>query len=372
MRRASRALLTATATGGLLLSALAGAQTALATSHLLTAGAAGAAAVTAADARYAFALADRPTAASYVANPRMSANSSGGINSIVRHGTGDYSVTLPGMGADQGGNAQVSAYGGGARCKTAYWLPLGSNQVVGVLCDDSAGRPADSAFTVQYYRAAAGQTQQSAYVQASWTGDNRLIVDSRYSYSSKGTNTVTRDSQGRFTVRFGGFTTLGGIVHVTATGFSTNYCKVRGWSTSAASVSCFTPAGQPVDTSWSLRYTDRHLPNGFAELGGYAWANNPSAVGTYNPDPRHSFNMQSGEVNRVQHNSVGRYSVTFPRIPAFDAGTPVATAHGSGAATCSVTELFSSGSGSRVDVECRTPQGALTDSAFTVSQATNY
>lgn len=358
MHRATRALLLATAGGGLMLSGLATAQTAL-----------GAAA--AADALYAFAVADRPTAASYVANPRVSANSSGAVNSIERHGVGDYSVTLPGMGSGQGGNAQVSAYGGGARCKTAYWLPSGNDQVVAVLCDDSAGRPVDSAFSVQYYRAAAGQAQQSAYVQASWTGDDRLIVDSRYSYNSKGSNTVTRDSQGRFTVRFGGFTAPGGIVHVTAGGFSQNYCKVRGWGVSTANVSCFTPAGQPVDTSWSLRYTDKHLPNGFAELGGYVWANNPSAVGTYNPDPRHSFTMQSGQVNRVRHDSVGRYSVTFPRIPAFDAGAPVATAHGSSAATCSVTELFSSGSGSRVDVECRTAQGVLADTAFTVSQVTN-
>ncbi len=49
----------------------------------------------------------------------------------------------------------------------------------------------------------------------------------------------------------------------------------------------------------------------------------------------------------------------------------MATAHFSEGVSCKVNELFSSGSGSLVDVDCRNAAGALVDSMFTVSQTTN-
>jgi hypothetical protein len=367
MRRATRAILGSAVLGGFALLTAGQAQAALA---------APAAAPTAAGAvaQYGFAFADQPSNPSYVANARMSTNSTGGTNTVIRYRAGDYEVRMPGLGATPGGNVQVSAYGNHAnRCKTTYWLPLDGAMAVGVMCHNPSGTLADTQFTVQFHRGSNDPQQQSAYLLAHPPVSG--APDARYSFNSGGApNTVTKTGTGSWTVDFGsGFTKLGGVVHVSAYGFNANYCKVRSWGVRTADVRCFTAAGQPTDTAWSLRYTDRHLANGFADLGGYVWANQPSApVGVpYSPDARHSFNMQGGETNTVTRDGTGRYRVRLSRIPAFDQGNPVVTAHGSSTAVCSVTELFSSGSSSAVDVDCQTPAGTPVDSAFTLSHATN-
>jgi hypothetical protein len=361
MRRATRAILGSAILGGLALLAAAPAQAAPQSASATAA-------------QYGFAFADQPTNPSYVANARMSTNSTGGTNTVTRYRTGDYEVRMPGLGATPGGNVQVSAYGDHAhRCKTTYWLPLDGAMAVGVMCHNGSGTLADTPFTVQFHRGSNDPRQQSAYLLAHPPVSG--TPDPRYSFNSGGApNTVTRTGTGSWTVDFGsGFTRLGGVVHVSAYGFNANYCKVRSWNVRAADVRCFTAAGQPTDTAWSLRYTDRHLPNGFAELGGYVWANQPTApVGVpYLPDARHSFNMQGSETNTVTREATGRYRVRLSRIPAFDQGNPVVTAHGVSTAVCSVTELFSSGSSSAIDVDCQTPAGTPVNSPFTLSHATN-
>ncbi|WP_328475065.1 hypothetical protein OHA21_17295 [Actinoplanes sp. NBC_00393] len=367
MRRATRAILGSAVLGGFALLSAGQAVAAPATPPAAPAAAAAAA-------QYGFAFADQPSNPSYVANERMSANSTGGTNTVTRYRTGDYEVRMPGLGATQGGNVQVSAYGEhGNRCKTTYWLPLDGAMAIGVACHNPSGVTADTPFTVQFQRGSNDPNQQSAYLLAHPPVSG--APDARYSYNSGGApNTVAKTGTGSWSVDFGsGFTKLGGVVHVTAYGNSANFCKVRSWNVRTADVRCFAAGGQPVDTAWSLRYTDRHLPNGFADLGGYVWANQPAAAlgKPYSPDARHSFNMQGGETNTVTHEGTGAYRVRLNRIPAFDQGSPVATAHGSSTAICSVTELFSSGSSSAIDVDCQTPAGAPVDSAFTLSHATN-
>src|SRR5690349_18877060 len=61
---------------------------------------------------YAFLWADQPSTASYTPSTSFQGNSMGGTNTIVRNGTGDYTITLPGMAGNggDGGNVQVTAY----------------------------------------------------------------------------------------------------------------------------------------------------------------------------------------------------------------------------------------------------------------------
>lgn len=343
MRRTTRVILAAAFVGG---SALTGAAPAAA----------------AVPAGYAFVFADQPTnQLPYAPNARASASSSGGVNVITRAGTGRYTVRLGGLGGATDGNVQVSAYGeDAARCKSDGWSVSGSDVAVGVRCHTVGGTATDAKFSLQFTRGTNDTAKQSAYL----LGGGSTVEDS---FNSRGgTNTVTRTGVGTWTVGFGtGFTRLGGIVHVTAVGTGGEHCKVQGWNTASAHVRCFGATGSLVDTRWSLRYTDQHLPNGFADLGGYVWSTATGAV-----DARHSFNMLLAE-NSVLHEGVGRYRARFERIPAFDAGNPMATAHGTANVSCKVNEHFSSGSSSVVDVECRDAAGVLTDSAFTVSQVTN-
>jgi hypothetical protein len=304
----------------------------------------------------------------------MSANSTGATNAVLRHGTGNYTVRMPGLGAADGGNVQVSAYGANAnRCKASGWNATGVAMEIGVVCQTSAGARADTQFTVQFHRGTNNPAHQSAYLRFA---PGSSTPDPTFSFNSKGgSNAVTKLGTGRYQVDFGtGFTRPGGVVNVTAVGWDSDFCKVRGWARTSAEVRCYTAAGQLTDSSWSLRYIDQHLPNGFAELGGYVWASDHDApLGQwYVANELHNFNMQSlAERNEVRRVATGRYEVRLPRIPAFDAGNPVVTGHYYDGISCKVTELFSSGSSAKVEVDCRDAAGALRDSFFTLTHVTN-
>jgi hypothetical protein len=326
-------------------------------------------------AEYGFAFADRPTTAAYPARPDMSANSAGGVNTVQRHGTGNYTVRMPGLGATDGGNVQVSAYGNHSnRCKTSGWHGAGIAMDIGVVCQNSAGARADTQFTVQYHRGTNNASHQSAHLLM---GEASSTPDPTFSFNSKGgANTVTRQATGIWRVEFGaGFTKSGGIVHVTAVGWDSDFCKVRGWGRSHADVRCYTASGQLTNSSWSLRYHDQHLPNGFAQLGAYVWVNltEKDQDGIWHaPHPDHNFNMQGvGLLNEAKWVSTGRYEVRLPRTPAFDAGNPVVTGHNLDRVTCKVTQLSKSGSSASVKVDCRNQAGALTNSFFTLTHVTN-
>jgi hypothetical protein len=325
------------------------------------------------NAEYGFAFADQPTTSSYTANPRMSANSAGGVNTVQRHDTGNYTVRMPGLGSADGGNVQLSAYGEhSSRCKASLWHATGIAMDIGVVCQNSAGQRSDTQFTVQFHRGSNNLSHQSAYLMF---GAASITPDPTYSFNSTGAvNQVTRPATGRYQVDFGpGFTRLGGVVHVTGLGWDGDFCKVQRWDQAQAEVRCYTAAGQLTNSSWSLRYHDQHLPNGFAELGGYVWANDHDATLNqwYAPNTLHSFNMQGGEVNQVRRVAIGRYEVELRRIPAFDAGNSVATAHGLDGISCKVTDQFPSGSNTRVEVDCRNAAGALRNSYFTLTHVTD-
>jgi hypothetical protein len=71
-------------------------------------------------------------------------NRSGGSVTVTHNSAGNYTVTFTGLNLN-GGNYQVSGYGGGSVwCKVSSW---GANSA-GVLCFNSAGAATDSLFTI--------------------------------------------------------------------------------------------------------------------------------------------------------------------------------------------------------------------------------
>jgi hypothetical protein len=96
-----------------------------------------------------YAWADQPTSGSYTPSTFYSSNSGGGAVSITRSGTGRYNVTWNGLSSDllDGGDVQVSAYGGGnAQCKVDGW---GSQNAV-VHCFSPNGTLVDSFFDILF------------------------------------------------------------------------------------------------------------------------------------------------------------------------------------------------------------------------------
>lgn len=92
----------------------------------------------------AYTWGSNPTAASYTASTYYSHNSGGSPVQIGRTSVGTYSVSFSSLSLLDGGNAQVTAYGGNQRCKPSSW----GSASVQVRCFLPNGTPADAYFTV--------------------------------------------------------------------------------------------------------------------------------------------------------------------------------------------------------------------------------
>lgn len=98
---------------------------------------------------HGYALADRPTAAAYLAPSAYSANTAGGVNRIRRLDVGRYNVRFEGLGAP-GGHFQVNAVGSNARCDVRNASDVDADAVVRVQCRTPAGVPVDSRFSASW------------------------------------------------------------------------------------------------------------------------------------------------------------------------------------------------------------------------------
>lgn len=97
----------------------------------------------------AYAWANSPASASYSPSPFYRSNPSGGAVTITRSGVGRYAVTWSGLALLDGGDVQVTAYGGGnIVCKVEGWGP----QTVGVRCfNPGTNALVDSQFDIMYF-----------------------------------------------------------------------------------------------------------------------------------------------------------------------------------------------------------------------------
>jgi hypothetical protein len=211
---------------------------------------------------WGYVWADNPTAASYTPNLTYTGNPSNSPVSITRTGMGQYTVSFQNFGGhgQAGGNVQVTAYGGyNEYCKVVNWNSSGTDFLVNVHCFTPLGYPVDTRFDAQAIwpisRLQHGFAWADQPTAASYT------PSSTYAYNAAGGPiTITRSGAGLYAVRFanlGGHGVAGGTVQVTAYGSDSAHCKVDRWSSAGpdfiADVRCFTAAGDPVDTYYSVR-----------------------------------------------------------------------------------------------------------------------
>jgi hypothetical protein len=98
----------------------------------------------------AFVWANQQSTASYTPSLSYQYNSDGATNTITRSSVGEYQVTLPSLGVSRG-HPEVTAYGSDtARCKVANWSSSSGNELVNVVCFDTAGAPADARYVVSF------------------------------------------------------------------------------------------------------------------------------------------------------------------------------------------------------------------------------
>jgi len=221
--------------------------------------------------------------------------------------------------------------------------------------------------------AAPSGARGSAFVWANQPSSASYTPSATYQWNSRhvgaAVNTVTRTGVGSYTVRLPDLGAASGIVHVTAYGPTTHSCKVVNWFPSGTAqlinVRCFTAAGVPVDTFYTLSYTN---PGGFGYDLGYVWANQPTTA-TYVPSPLYQANS-SGATNRIDRLGTGSYRVRLPNLGKA-AGHVQVTAYGSGPERCKVGSWGPGGTEQTIRVFCYRPTGSPVDTLFTLTYVRN-
>jgi hypothetical protein len=158
----------------------------------------------------------------------------------------------------------------------------------------------------------------------------------------------------------------GGNIQVTAYGAGSEWCSLWNWGPNGSNVHievhCYTAAGAPADTKFTLTYVKNGnilgtsvCCNSDGHPTAYALAHNPTAA-AYVPSDKFGFSA-TGQIRRL---STGRYEVDFNQSA--DRGTLHVTAVGAGNERCKV-ESF--GTGQKALVRCTTPGGSPVDAMYT-------
>ncbi|GLX98206.1 hypothetical protein [Herbidospora sp. NBRC 101105] len=194
-------------------------------------------------------------------------NTAGGVNRVLREGTGRYRVVVEGEAFAEGtGYAQVTPYGDGApaRCNAVGVTP-GSGQVeITVACHViGTGAPADAPWTLSYTDGAGLHRDAgtpAAYAQV--TGDPAApVVDAARSFGGNGeTPSVTRLGVGHYRLTWETLGKTGDSVQVGATGAAGGYCHLGTIDSYSAPprvsvhVYCHTATGVPGDNTFGVAY----------------------------------------------------------------------------------------------------------------------
>jgi hypothetical protein len=319
------------------------------------------------------------TSGSQQASSSYSYNSSGSnvANTITWLGTGYARVDFLGLGDQIGGNVQVTAYGSSTdRCKIGYWSNSGSTLQAYVYCHNIAGQPVNTPFTASYVRRTGiGYNQTGGYVWADQPTAASYTPSPYYQYNAAGQrNTITRSGVGQYLVNFPGTTVTGGSVEVTAYGTGSEYCKIGYWGSNMVAVNCYASGGTPIDTRFTLNFTDQS-PNATPSYQ-YAWADQPTAA-SYTP----SGYYQKGQLARdcdpstgtvtMRRNGTGNYTAILPVLNPTGSNVKVTAYNGAGE-MCKVVGWYGNGSsGTQVNIACFSPTGAPIDTYFDLIYSSN-
>lgn len=312
---------------------------------------------------------------SYDAAPGYSYNSVGGTNRVTSTGTGTYRVDFEGLGGVVGGNVQVTAYGGSnAYCNVANWSSALTTLEVNVACFDGSGNPKDSKFSVSYAYRSGAPGSQGGYVWANDSTSASYTPAGQYQWSSTGgTNTVTRNNVGDYSVFFPGQSFLGGTAEVTAYN-SNRHCKVQSFATEGDGqrvyVRCYKSNGEARDSQFTLAFSNVS-PNNTPAFA-YAWADNSTAA-SYTPNISYQKGFVGGAWSgalppakpvTVTRSATGQYHVDFPGLNVNGAKTNVkVTAFGSSAGRCKVNGWGNSDA----NVLCFGAAGEPADARFAIT-----
>jgi hypothetical protein len=181
-----------------------------------------------------------------------------------------------------------------------------------------------------------------------------------------GSVTAQRIGPGRTLVIFEDLLFAGGTAQVTPLTTKPRLCSLIGWEPEdgdlQVTVQCATKSGAPADTRFSLNVLALYMYGGEAA---YLWADQPASAG-YVPDPTYQHNTVSNTDAAVARMSEGTWAVGMLDL-VNPGGNVQISNYGFGAEACKAVSWTPSGSeGLDTRVTCRTPDGDLDDTRWTM------
>ncbi|MFO1078130.1 MAG: hypothetical protein U1E73_10460 [Planctomycetota bacterium] len=282
----------------------------------------------------AYLWADQPTAASYTVNTGTSFVSAGGTPTVQRLGGGHYRVTVPGLANTSAeiGNVQVTPQSSSLlHARISYWMHVGGDLRVEVICADQAGAPADGRFFLSY------QERAAAIDEADGTGAHLLALfptvaaydppaihaDSNGTQGPRNHESILRQGVGRYRVHLPSVAPVArSNAQVTPYGQTFSHATVRSWTSDGRSgtyvyVDTYDASGTPTDAAFSLSY----LTNRPNQEAAWAWVSNPNLApgATFTPNASYQYTA-SGEDITVQRSaaSPNQFVVTVPDTGPYD------------------------------------------------------
>jgi hypothetical protein len=227
----------------------------------------------------------------------------------------------------------------------------------------------DSTFDATYVRTTGKHPFRFGYVWANAPTSAMYTPSRSYQYNSKGAvNKVKRLGTGIYDVRFPKLQPAGGTFKVTAYGNDTNRCNIGSWGPNAGntrmdvSVYCTTPAGNPVDSLYTITFANKKSSLlGVVGPTGYVWANDPTSA-SYSPSSTYQYDSAGGSIT-ITRSSAGQYDVTIPTLGQNNGDVQV-TSYGGGSATCQVVGWGTNGSSQQIAVDCFDTSGVLVDTQY--------
>ncbi len=310
----------------------------------------------------------------YAPDAQRNYNGKGLLNRVTRVATGNYSVLLGGMakGATQlKETVIVTPYSQvKVRCSVA-WDDLGADLEVFVSCQDQAGAPMDSRFTLLFV----GDNTLSGR-QGFALADSPLAPsyspNALFSYTSSGfpISITHTPATGLYTVDFGLTRPPGGLPEVymlTTWGGSANRLCSLITAPGPANLECYSAfTGVSSEALFDILLVEQGRPG---MRFGFARADQPSAPTSYTANPLWS--TSTGGPITITRTQKGVYNVDFIGLQ-----KPVATrteivqvsSVGPGAHVCTVPAWpkTPAGNGIRVWVVCRNNLGQVVDAQFNV------
>jgi hypothetical protein len=323
--------------------------------------------------RFAFALANQPTAGTYTPTDQFA--SGGGQVTITRQSDGIYDVTIPNS-AKAAGQREVvlvsSTSGTTISCQIGSWNTSGASTIARVYCFSTTGLAGDG----QYSITLAESRVLSGRFGFAWadqpTTDSYSPNPNWSDNSSGGAVTITRAGTGDYTVRWAGLARTAGqldeTVIVGAYGSVPRRCNVLNWDAFGSAdftvvVRCTDLNGVPADSRFVATVVDRGRAG---RRYGLTWADQPTSPIYATTNNGYSRTSTVGPTS-VARSAVGTYQVRLGGQARTGASpeTVLVTSYGS-TAFCKVSQWASNGTDMLVSVVCFDPAGNLVDSRFEV------